>query len=247
MSRVPGRFGVKAVAAAYGAEPRELLAMVRSGQIPAMGAGCVTRRGEAEAEEAGSVGVHPFRHRDQHMIAPLQVSWRFTQRTLPVLLDLTGFTAITIGVWFLAGAWAFIAAGLLLLLAGFRGSVVTGSEKSAAEFVAIVEQVLASMPRVRYAPEDVDAAAADLVRRILAVYPQPQPPIGYRAIIDRYGADSRYAAHARFLNKLHEFGLRYRGQRHRAAASLPAPLVEEPDQDAVGAELVELFRLRHRI
>jgi hypothetical protein len=123
---------------------------------------------------------------------------------------------------------------------------VTGSEKRAAEFVAIVEQVLASMPPVRYAPEDVDAATADLVRRIVAAYPQQRPPIGYRAVIDRYGENSRYAAHARFLNKLHEFGLRHRGQRHRESASLPAPLVAEPDLDAVAAELVELYRLRHR-
>jgi hypothetical protein len=54
------------------------------------------------------------------MIAPLQVSWRFTQRTLPVLLDVAGFVAITVGVWMLAGAWALIVAGLLLVLAGYR-------------------------------------------------------------------------------------------------------------------------------
>ena len=52
---------------------------------------------------------------------------------------------------------------------------MTGSEKTAAEFVAIVEQVLASMPRMRFAPgTDVDAVAADLVRRIVAAYPKPK-------------------------------------------------------------------------
>jgi len=51
----------------------------------------------------------------------LRVStWRFTKRSSPVLLDLAGFAAITIGVWLLAGAWAFIAAGALLVLAGYR-------------------------------------------------------------------------------------------------------------------------------
>jgi len=37
-----------------------------------------------------------------------------------VLLDLAGFTAITVGVWLLAGEWAWIAGGLLLILAGYR-------------------------------------------------------------------------------------------------------------------------------
>jgi hypothetical protein len=37
-----------------------------------------------------------------------------------VLLDLAGFAAITIGVWLLAGAWAWLAAGVLLILAGYR-------------------------------------------------------------------------------------------------------------------------------
>jgi hypothetical protein len=50
---------------------------------------------------------------------PLMV-WRFTQRTAPVLLDIFGFTAITIGVWLLAGDFAWIVAGALLILAGYR-------------------------------------------------------------------------------------------------------------------------------
>jgi hypothetical protein len=48
------------------------------------------------------------------------MAWRFTKQSSPVLLDVAGFTTITIGVWILAGAWAWIAAGLLLILAGFR-------------------------------------------------------------------------------------------------------------------------------
>ncbi len=116
------------------------------------------------------------------------------------------------------------------------------------QFAAIVKQVLASMPAVRIAPEDVDAAAADLARRLIAAYPYPRqrPLVGMRAIIDAYGMDSSLGVRARFQMRLHDFGLRYRGQRHREEAGLPAPLVEEPDLDAVAAELVELFRLRHR-
>ncbi len=45
---------------------------------------------------------------------------RFLQRTAPVALDAVGFAAITVGVYLLAGAWAWIAAGVLLVLAGFR-------------------------------------------------------------------------------------------------------------------------------
>ena len=51
----------------------------------------------------------------------LRVStWRFTKRSLPVLLDVAGFVAIVVGVWLLAGSWAWIVAGGLLILAGFR-------------------------------------------------------------------------------------------------------------------------------
>jgi hypothetical protein len=123
---------------------------------------------------------------------------------------------------------------------------VTGAEKTAAEFTAIVQGVLASMPRVRIAPEDVDAAAADLARRLIALYPRQRPLFGLRAIIDAYGMDSSMGVRARFQMRLYEFGMRYRGQRHREAESLPAPLVKEPDLDAAAAELVELLRLRNR-
>jgi len=61
-----------------------------------------------------------------------------------------------------------------------------------------------------------------------------------RAIIDAHGMDSYMIAHARFLMGLYELGSRYRGLRHRELSSLPAPLVKEPDLDAVAAELVEL-------
>ena len=56
------------------------------------------------------------------MIARLdpRTAWRFTKRSSPVLLDFAGFVAITIGVWLLAGDWAWLAAGGLLILAGYR-------------------------------------------------------------------------------------------------------------------------------
>ena len=38
----------------------------------------------------------------------------------PILLDAAAFAAITIGVWLLAGEWAWIVAGVLLVLAGRR-------------------------------------------------------------------------------------------------------------------------------
>ncbi len=128
---------------------------------------------------------------------------------------------------------------------------MTGSEKTAAEFVAVVKEVLATVletmeppPVIR--PEDVDAMAAELTKRLMTVYPKQLPLIGFRAIIDTYGMDSSMGVRARFQMRLYEFGMRYRGQRHREEAGLPAPLVEEPDLDAAAAELVELFKLRHR-
>jgi hypothetical protein len=83
---------------------------------------------------------------------------------------------------------------------------------------------------------------------VIAVYPHPRqrPLLGFRAIIDHYGADSHFGVHVRFLKALHEFGWRYRGLCHRESAGLPASLVAESELDTVGAELVELFRLRHR-
>jgi len=56
------------------------------------------------------------------MIARLgpRMAWRFVQSSAPVLLDIFGFAAITIGVWLLAGVWAWIAAGGLLIVAGYR-------------------------------------------------------------------------------------------------------------------------------
>ena len=45
---------------------------------------------------------------------------RFLARTAPVALDVAGFAAIVVGVWLLAGVWAWVVAGGLLILAGFR-------------------------------------------------------------------------------------------------------------------------------
>ena len=54
-------------------------------------------------------------------VRQLRIStWRFSKRAAPVLFDVAGFAAITIGVWLLAGAWAWLAAGGLLILAGYR-------------------------------------------------------------------------------------------------------------------------------
>ena len=126
---------------------------------------------------------------------------------------------------------------------------MTGAEKTAADFVAIVTKVLATVLETMEPPpvirrEDVDAMAAELTKRVMTAYPKQLPLIGYRAIIDHFGADSHYAVQARFLKGLYEYGSRYRGLRHREQAGLPAPLVEEPDLDAAKAELVELYRLR---
>ena len=122
---------------------------------------------------------------------------------------------------------------------------MTGSEKAAAEFSAIVKRVLASLPAPLVEEADRDAVVAEVVERVIAAYPKQLPVIGFRAIIDHFGAESSMAVRARFKMRLYEFGIRYRGLRHRESAGLPAPLVKEPDLDAVGAELVELFRLRH--
>ena len=39
---------------------------------------------------------------------------------LPVVLDAAGFTALTVGTWVLFGAWAWMTAGVLLIVAGVR-------------------------------------------------------------------------------------------------------------------------------
>jgi hypothetical protein len=122
---------------------------------------------------------------------------------------------------------------------------VTGAEKTATEFSAIVKRVLAGLPAPLVEDADLERVVAEVVERVIAVYPRQRPLIGFRAIIDTYGMDSSMGVRAQFKMRLHEFGIRYRGQRHREQAALPAPLVEEPDLDALAAELVELFRLRH--
>ena len=40
--------------------------------------------------------------------------------SVPVLLDVAGFTALTVGTWVLFGAWAWMTAGVLLIVAGVR-------------------------------------------------------------------------------------------------------------------------------
>ena len=39
---------------------------------------------------------------------------------LPVVLDVAGFTALVVGTWLLFGAWAWVTAGVLLIVAGVR-------------------------------------------------------------------------------------------------------------------------------
>ncbi len=85
------------------------------------------------------------------------------------------------------------------------------------QFGAIVTQVLASMPAVRVAPEDVDAAAADLARRLIAVYPYPRQRglMGFRAITDTYGMESRIGRSARLQVGLYQYEQRRRGVEAR--------------------------------
>ena len=86
------------------------------------------------------------------------------------------------------------------------------------EFAAIVQQVLASLPPPRLGPgTDLDAAAAELVERLSAVYPYPRQRglIGFRAVIDAYGADSRIGRSARLQMGLYLFGLRHRAAEAR--------------------------------
>ena len=46
---------------------------------------------------------------------------------LPVLLDVAGFAALTVGTWVLFGAWAWMTAGVLLIVAGVRFQTTDGS------------------------------------------------------------------------------------------------------------------------
>ncbi len=47
-------------------------------------------------------------------------AWRRSRPALPVLLDVAGFLAIVIGTAILFGAWAWLVAGVLLILSGIR-------------------------------------------------------------------------------------------------------------------------------
>ena len=75
---------------------------------------------------------------------------------------------------------------------------MTGAEKTAAEFTAIVRGVLASMeppPVIR--PEDVASVVAELVERLMTFYPRQRGGlIGLRAIVDEHGLDSWYGMRA---------------------------------------------------
>ncbi len=46
---------------------------------------------------------------------------------LPVILDVAGFTALVIGTAVLFGAWAWLTAGVLLIVAGVRFQTPDGS------------------------------------------------------------------------------------------------------------------------
>ena len=67
---------------------------------------------------------------------------------------------------------------------------MTGSEKRAAEFVAVVEQVLATVPPPRLDP-DMAAFIEEAARRVAAIYPQPRrrPLFGVRAVAAAYGVE----------------------------------------------------------
>ncbi len=45
---------------------------------------------------------------------------RSIRAAAPVLLDTVGFVAVTVGVYLLAGDWAWVVGGGLLILAGYR-------------------------------------------------------------------------------------------------------------------------------
>ncbi len=46
---------------------------------------------------------------------------------LPVILDVAGFTALVVGTAVLFGAWAWLTAGVLLIVAGVRFQTPDGS------------------------------------------------------------------------------------------------------------------------
>ncbi len=46
---------------------------------------------------------------------------------LPVILDVAGFTALVVGTAVLFGAWAWLTAGVLLIVAGVRFETPDGS------------------------------------------------------------------------------------------------------------------------
>ncbi len=51
---------------------------------------------------------------------------------------------------------------------------MTGSEKMAAEFVAVVKRTLATLPAPLVTEADLDDVVAEVVERIVAAYPKPK-------------------------------------------------------------------------
>ena len=73
---------------------------------------------------------------------------------------------------------------------------MTGSEKRAAEFVAIVKQVLATVPPPPLNETEMAVFVAEAARRVAAIYPQPRrrPLFGVRAVAAAYGVKPAWLA-----------------------------------------------------
>ena len=86
------------------------------------------------------------------------------------------------------------------------------------EFAAIVQGVLASLPAPLVPEADLDAVAAELAHRLIALgQPRQRGLFGFRAITDAYGADSYWGVHARVMMGMHKLELRHRELQHREA------------------------------
>ena len=84
------------------------------------------------------------------------------------------------------------------------------------EFVAIV-QVLASLPAPLVREADLEHVVAELVERLSAAYRHPRQRglVGFRAIIDHYGMESRIGRSARLQVGLYQYEQRRRGDEAR--------------------------------
>jgi hypothetical protein len=85
------------------------------------------------------------------------------------------------------------------------------------EFLAVVEGVLASLPAPLIREADLDAVVAEVVERVIAIYPFPRRRglIGFRAITQAYVADSWHGKHARVMMGMYQLELRHRAEAHR--------------------------------